>query len=237
MKKIILCSTLILASLSAQPVEKNTIGGGAQSKSLGWFFGVGLGGGFERLESIWKPNPNITDRIFGIFVMSAKIGGYHSLNPWMNIRYYYNFDLSFNPGDPNDSPRQVLYPYDLKNAGFYMFSQSHTLNTDLLFNLYTHEQQSFGLILGLGIGASIPQFGLRKGNQTWDADDSSGYVIDFQTRINTGFQWKINQRYALELMAKIPITPRTLINPYDKNQKLIKYDPTLNLTFDFVAEF
>lgn len=236
MKKLIFYSALILVSLSAQPVIENSIeGGGEEVKQSDWFLGVGLGGGVERLESIWKPNPRVTDRWFGIFVVSAKAGGYHSLNPWINIRYYYNFDLSFNPGDPYYSPRQIA-SLTVKDSGFYMLSQSHTLNADLLLKLYAHNHQSFDLIVGLGLGVSLPQFRVRKGSQTWSLDELAGYVIDFQTRINTGFQWKINQKYALELIAKVPITPRTIIKPSLKDQKLVKYDPSLNLTFDFVMK-
>lgn len=237
MKAIIFCSALILASLSAQPLleEKSSENEIEPSNSSGWFFGVGLGGGIERLESIWKPNPKISNKTFGIFIASAKIGGYYSFNQWVSTRYYYNFDLSFNPGQPNNSPRQLNVP-GIGDVGFYMFAQSHTLNTDFLFNFYTNDDKAFGVILGLGIGASVPQFGVRKGFRTWDIDNASGYVIDFQARINSGFRWAFSQKYALELIAKVPISHKTLINPQGTNQKLIKFDPALNLTLDFVMQ-
>lgn len=242
LSKLILCSILTLACFGDELLikenkseQKEQIKPTKELSNLGWFFGVGLGGGLDKLTNVpdvRKNNAVVYYNFAG--VASTKVGGYYYFHPSLEMRYYYSLDLGTDLGYERD--------YNFGHRfGIAFFSQTHMLNFDLLFNAYTQEKNVWDLICGLGFGASIIRhdviyegfsYSLIYG---WDTD----FLLDLQARANLGMRWMYDQRYGLELMTKIPLTPARQIDPSggrDAVWGFIRYSPYFTLTLDFVME-
>lgn len=239
LSKLILCSILVLRCFGDESHEEKKNGQKEpitkESSNLGWFFGVGLGGGLDKLTNapdVRKNNAKIYYNFAGI--ATAKAGGYYYFHPSLGMRYYYSFDLSMDLGYERDY--RVGHKF-----GIALSSQTHMLNFDLLFNAYTKEKNAFDLIFGLGFGASITRrdeifedfsYSLVYGRDT-------NFLLDLQTRANLGMRWMHNQTYGLELMTKIPLTPARQIDPSggrDPVWEFLRYSRYFSLTLDFVME-
>lgn len=201
-------------------------------QQMGWFFGAGLGGGLEKVQAestgIQKSIKN-----YASFLASAKVGRYHYFTQRIGLRYYYNFDLSFNSGNPHSSPFS-------DKTGFFFITQAHTLNADAIFNAYSKEDHTFSLIGGIGLGLAIqdyaPRFETRYG---FDERDSNRFTAKFQARINLGARWMLKQKYGVEFIAKIPFTSGMVIENLNRefNNKIGKTTTyPYYFTFNFITE-
>lgn len=194
MQKIILYFALVLFCFSA-PKEETLL----QATQAGWFLGAGLGAGFEKFQ-MEGSNIQQSTKNYGTFLASAKIGRFHYFTQRIGLRYYYNLDFGFNPGDPRTSPLA-------EDVGFFLITQSHTLNTDMIFNAYSQGKHRLSIIGGLGLGLAIQNYDQRFETRHGFAGLEDRFTLGFQGRINLGMQWKFEEKYGLELMAKIPFTP------------------------------
>lgn len=227
MQKIILYFALALFCFSA-PKEETLL----QPEQAGWFLGAGLGIGLEKLQienASFQKNTNT----YASLLTSAKIGRYQNFTQLIGLRYYYNLDLSFNFADPHYSPLA-------EDSGYFLITQTHTLNADVIFNLYSQGKHRFSLISGMGLGVAIQNYDQRFETRHGFSDLEARFTFGLQGRINLGMQWMFEQKYGLELMAKIPFTPGlTLENQKDSNGKPLfgkitthPYDFTLNFIME-----
>lgn len=238
----------LILSFKCFGVEKNQSdwlfsSAGNQSSYSGWFFGIGSGVGLEPLKTAWLMQNKVENKTFPTFLFQAKIGGYHYFNPWAGLRYYYNYDFSFNPGEEayaNFFAPVVNYPAE---GGFTLFG-THTLNFDVIFNPFTGETFDFGLIFGMGAGITDGLYSMKF--KTTYYPERGSYFTAFEARVNVGMRFLFHKRYAIEFLSKIPLRPYTPIaqsgsgiGEYGVNQKRggkLLYKGSYHLTLDFVME-
>lgn len=200
MQKFILYFSLALLCL-ATPKEETL----SQPLQSGWFLGAGLGIGLEslRTEEFFSKTAILQKSVknYTSLLASAKIGRYHRFTQLIGLQYYYDFDLSFNPADPHSSP---FSDYD----GFFLITQTHTLNIDAIFNAYSKGKHTLSIISGLGLGLAIQDYSPRLETRYGFASKSDDrFTVKFQTRINLGVRWMLEQKYGVEFLTKIPISP------------------------------
>lgn len=219
MKKITLYCILIIACFGApnpKILQTQTIQDQSQDNQMGFFFGVGFGAGVQT----WKIRyigQKTGSNLFLLYDTSAKIGAYHNLSDNIGLRYYYSLDLSYMQGDvANNVFNDQGSNKQIKPVGFFIISQTHMFNTDLIFNAYSKENKRLDLIVGVGVGAFVPEYHTREGaRRSINENYASSYTVDLQARINAGAKMVFDKRYGLELMAKIPIvSPATLGTSY-----------------------
>lgn len=224
MQKVILYFALALFCLAA-PKEETL----SQSLQSGWFLGAGLGIGLENLKIEGSDAPTSTKN-YASFLASAKVGRYHHFTQLFGLQYYYNLDLSFNPADPYSSPFSY---YD----GFFLITQTHTLNVDALFNVYSKGKHALSIISGLGLGLAVqdysPRFETRYG---FSSKSDDRFTVKFQTRINLGVRWMFEQKYGVEFLTKIPISPGMVMEGKKSLNPTKLTTHPFYFTLDFVME-
>lgn len=229
-KIIFLCCALFLGCLEAQDslqVSQKTI-----QPHSGWFFGVGLGGGLERLKATTNSNHKIMSKNFASLLASAKIGFYRSLAQKIDLRYYYSFDLSFNPGQPN---RSELFSQFYQKRGAYTILEYHMFNVDALFDVYTFENIDLGIIAGMGVGITHGSYGSRL-NSTYFLRKNSVLFTEWDIRLNLGTRVLFDKKYGFELLAKIPLTSTIIDRNTITNNKLLRQGSAY-FTLDYVMQF
>lgn len=237
-KLIFLCLILTLGCFGDEikQVQEEQMKKTREDSNTGWFFGVGLGGGLNKITDVpdvRKNNAKIFQTLDG--GVSAKIGGYYYPNSFMGMRYYYSLDLGIDSGHRNSYRGASGIQYGL---GF--LNQSHLFNYDLMFNTYSREENTIDFILGLGFGASITLYDEAWGENLHIVQYGypTRFLLDLQARANVGIRWMRNQSYGLELMAKIPLTPAKQFDSTNSNGawSFVRYNHYLTLTLDFVME-
>lgn len=224
MKKLVLCALLAIGCFAELKVVENK----PESRS-GWFFGAGLGVGANAMKFVGDQHPVSglpynEDKSYASFVVSAKVGGYHYFTQMIGLRYYYNLDLNFNPGEAEGS---TTSPID----AFYTLSGSHTLNADAIVNVFASKNIEFAVIGGIGMGLLAGEYGSRY--KTVYGPATNDYV-DFEFRFNVGARVMFDKKYGIEFMAKLPVTPATQVTGLDA----INYRKSspYYFTLDFVME-
>lgn len=194
----------------------------------GFFFGVGLGAGANAMRFFNSGDRSSNEpfydenRTYASLDLSAKVGGVSYFTQMIGLRYYYNLDLNFNPGEAEK--RGNIQP-------FYVFSGSHTLNADAIFNVLKLEKMEFSVLLGTGFGVLIGEPGRRY--QTLFEPIHYNFA-DFEWRFNLGTRVMFDQKYGLEFMVKIPVMKPTQIEGYN-GANYIK-SSSYYFTLDFVME-
>ncbi|WP_027327069.1 outer membrane beta-barrel protein [Helicobacter pametensis] len=224
MKRIaLLCVLLAVGCFAQLQVVENK----PESRS-GLFFGAGLGAGANAMKFVGSKHPinnalYSEDKSYASFVVSAKVGGYHYFTNMIGLRYYYNLDVNFNPGESEGNASSPI-------EAFYVLSGSHTLNTDAVVNVFASKNIEFAVIGGVGMGVVAGEYGSRY--KTVYGPSSNDYV-DFEFRFNLGARVMFDQKYGLEFMAKLPVTPATQVsgNALDYSKSSPYY-----FTLDFVME-
>lgn len=211
-----------------------------QSSYSGWFFGIGSGVGLEPLKVEWFNQDKVGNKTFPTFLIQAKIGGYHYFNQWAGFRYYYNFDLSFNPGE--DAYATFFAPVvNYAQQGGYTLFQTQTLNFDLILNAYRGEKFDFGMIFGVGAGITDGLYSM-KFKSTYYSERGT-YVTELEARANVGMRFLFHKKYGIEFLSKIPLRPFALLQYGDPKHKgnqnrggRLFYKGSYHLTLDFVME-
>lgn len=229
MQKIILYLALALFCFSA-PKEETPL----KSAQMGWFLGAGLGGGLEKLQSEGTDLVKNTKN-YASLLTSAKIGRYNRFTPLIGLRYYYNLDLSVNFADPQYSPLA-------EDFGFFLITQSHTLNTDIILNAYSQGKHSFSFIGGIGLGLAIQTYNQRFETRYGFSQEEGRFTLGLEGRVNLGVQWMFEQKYGLEFMAKIPFTPGMVIEHKDSGPLVVLGERKITthpyyFTLNFLMEF
>lgn len=227
-----LCCVLSLGCFGAEAETNLRVSQKTIQPDWGWFFGIGLGGGIERFKAITSSKNEIMSQNFASLVASAKIGIYQSLNEKIGLRYYYSFDLSFNPGDPN---RSALFSQFYQEQGAYTSFKYHMLNVDALFNAYTLEKMDFGIIAGVGIGVTNGVYAERL-NSTYFVIKQGILLTDWDMRLNLGARILFDKKYGIELLAKIPLTSTVINHNLETNNDLIRKGSAY-FTLDYVMQF
>lgn len=184
------------------------------------FFGVGMGVGVNSTRSIFQSIE--AKQTYPAWLISGKVGAYQHLTSTISLRYYYNLDLNYNFGLKGLSPHA---------GGFYVFSQSHTLNTDVMVNLYNQDKFALDFIGGAGMGIFRGAFGLREDT----VYEKLNAFLNFDFRFNIGFRVMFDQQYGLELLAKIPVSSETKISTPLRSAETTFIRPYY-FTLDFVME-
>lgn len=229
-KTIFLCCALSLGCFGAEEnlqVSQKTI-----KPQSGWFFGIGLGAGVEKLKAITNSKNEIMSKNFASLVTSAKIGFYNSFTQKIGLRYYYSFDLSFNPGDPNPSP---LFSQFYQRQGAYTIFKYHMLNVDALFDVYASEKMDFGIIAGMGAGITNGIY-TKRFHSTYFLSKNGTLFTDWDMRINLGARVLFDKKYGIELLAKIPLTSTVINLNVDTHYELTRKGSAY-FTLDYVMQF
>lgn len=212
MKKIALCGILVVACLGAPNILQSQMTQNQKQNQLGWFFGIGFGSGVQT----WKIRyigQKTGSNLFLLSNASAKVGVYHDLSDTIGLRYYYSLDLGYIQGDAksnvfNDQSQKQY----IEKTGFFIVSQTHMFNTDLIINAYSKENRHLDLIMGVGIGAFTPEYHIRSGAKRSEYGTyASSYAVDLQAHINAGAKIMFDKQYGFELMAQIPIISPTAL--------------------------
>lgn len=211
---------LCFAELSVDTQEKKV--------DIGFFVGGGIGVGANAVQYNNVPNPSggfyEKNQSFASFVASVKVGAYHYFTPTLGLRAYYNLDLNVLPLDE----------YTLNSESFtpYIFSASHTINADVIYNVFSQNNIDVAVIGGMGLGALSGEMKIKNDTVFYNADLTSGF-LDFEFRFNIGARAMFSKKYGVEFMAKLPVTPATRVNGSSASN--IKYSPYY-FTIDFVME-
>lgn len=232
-KIILLCCGLSLGCFGAE--EGLQVKTSQKIKSdFGWFFGVGIGGGLEKLKAISKTKHEIMSKNFASLVTSGKIGFHHTLRERLQLRYYYSFDMSFNSGHPT---RSTLFEkfYQTASAGAYTILRYHMLNLDTLIKAYTFKDASFDVIAGVGMGITNGVYAERH-NSTYFLIRNGTFLVDWDMRLNLGARFLFDEKHGFELIAKIPLTSTTINRNLKTNDSLVRRGSAY-FTFDYVMQF
>lgn len=198
MKKFLLCSVLVISCFAQLEFIKEDK---AEARS-GFFFGADIGVGVNvssfLLQSankiLYKSNPT-----FPSLVMSGKIGGVSYFTKRYGLRYYYNLDGNLLFGEEKEYGKKTGFNQ------FYTLSTTHTLNVDAIFNLFASKNLELSLIGGIGGGIITGECGVR--NQTILSNKDTYRFTNFEFRVNLGTRVMFDQKYGIEFMAKVPVTP------------------------------
>lgn len=212
---------LCFAELSVDTQEKKF--------DIGFFVGGGIGIGANAVQYNNVPNSSggfyEKNQSFASFVASVKVGAYHYFTPALGLRAYYNLDLNILPLDDHTKPSiGTLTPYIL--------SASHTINADVIYNVFSQNNIDVAVIGGMGIGALSGEIKAKSDSVFYNVDNTSGF-LDFEFRFNIGARAMFSKKYGVEFMAKLPVTPATRVNGSSASN--IKYSPYY-FTIDFVME-
>ena len=226
MKKIILAClavmSLCFAELRVDTQEKKV--------DIGFFIGGGIGvganamnfSGFTTQNTSTTPFPT-TNQSFASFVASLKAGVYHFFISFIGLRGYYNLDLNVLPMGEYIENNQPAYES-------YIFSSSHTINADVIINVFSQNNMDVAVIGGMGLGALVGE--LNSKYETLYGNVSK--FLDFEFRFNLGAKVLFNKKYGVEFMAKVPVIS-TMIWADTQVNRTIKYSPYY-FTIDFVME-
>lgn len=216
MRKILLCFILAVGCFAElQVVETKDSKTDPQL-----FFGVGMGVGANLIRSIFQSTE--AKQTYPALLVSGKVGAYQYFTSMISLRYYYNLDLNYNFGLKSLIPDGVIT---------YVFSQSHTFNTDVMVNLYNQDKFALDFIGGVGIGVLRGTFGFRDDTVYQETNQ----FINFDFRFNMGFRVMFDQQYGLELMAKIPISSETKVGIPIRSTETTYIRPYY-FTLDFVMQ-
>lgn len=211
-----------------------------ETSRSGWFFGAGSGMGLEPLKVVWFNQDKVDNRAFSTFLLQAKVGGYHYFNRWIGMRYYYNFDFSFNPGEKEYSTFFAPVINYVEEGGYTIF-QTHTLNFDLILNAFTNEKLDFGFIVGVGAGLVDGVYSMSF-RSTYFPGRGILYS-NFEARANVGMRFLFQKKYGIEFLSKIPLQSFTLLSQagakHNANQNRggrLFYKGSYHFTLDFVME-
>ena len=195
---------------------------------LGFFFGVGLGAGANMMKFVGNGLPYSQERAYASLLISAKLGGFYYFTKIVGLRYYYNLDLNFNPGEAEFQAGSPIHP-------FYILSGSHTLNADAIVNVFASKDFKVDVLAGMGLGLIAGKYGPRyKTVYDYALSPYRNNFVDFEFRFNVGTRVMFSEKYGIELMAKLPVTPATQVYGNDANnyQKSSPY----YFSLDFVME-
>lgn len=205
-------------------------GGCSREEGGYWVFvggGIGIGANAVQYNNVLHPNGGLYEQnqSFASFVASVKVGAYHYFNPTLGLRVYYNLDFNVLPLDE--------YTYNSGSFTPYIFSASHTINADAIYNVFSQNNIDVAVIGGIGLGALNGE-AITKNESVYYKNPLSGDgFLDFEFRFNIGARAMFSKKYGVEFMAKLPVTPATRVNGSSASN--IKYSPYY-FTIDFVME-
>lgn len=247
MKKIALYCILMMVCFGAPDTTtqspQNQMAKSQIQNQMGWFFGVGLGTGIQTWKIRYIGQKTGNDRFF-LTNATFKIGAYQNFSEIIGLRYYYSLDVGYTQGDSasNVFNNQTTQQHGIRSVGFFIFSQTHMFNIDLIINAYSNENKRLDLIMGAGIGSFVPEYHTREGTRRSEYGNyASSYAVDLQAHINVGAKMIFDQKYGFELMAKVPVVSPTAlgtsywsaggatIKPKASEIELANY--TINLSF------
>lgn len=212
---------LCFAELSVDTQEKKV--------DIGFFVGGGIGIGANAMQYNNVPNSSggfyEKNQSFASFVASVKVGAYHYFTPTLGLRAYYNLDLNVLPLDE--------YAYNSESFTPYIFSASHTINADVIYNVFSQNNIDVAVIGGIGLGALAGESMAKSGSVYYKDSSIGDGFLDFEFRFNIGARAMFSKKYGVEFMAKLPVTPATMV--VKNGDSNVKYSPYY-FTIDFVME-
>lgn len=195
---ILFLSCLAIPAFSAPNDDANLT---SQSKSsqteeaknpYGWFFGVGLNMGVDRVEYKLKRKNFFTPG------GGLKVGGYVNVNSWLSVRSYLGYDVDINPLFNLD--KSLL---NLPGKHYYIPYNTYSLNFDLIFNVYTVDKVTVGLILGGEVDWITASF-LQRRESTFQVEPNRIYIrTSSRLKFGARAMFGENKRYGIELIEKI----------------------------------
>ena len=172
----------------------------AFAEDSGGFVGFGIGGGGTAFK-VEVGDASEKDTYSGLNY--GFIGGYKQFfTPHLGLRYYVNVDLHHNMSKlsgQTETPEIIIANYGV--------------NVDFLGNFVSNETLDFGGFIGLGLGANT-----LAGKWIKDAKDSfkaSGVKFTdtgFDIALNVGLRTNIATNHGLEVVARVPFLPVTVVN-------------------------
>ena len=178
----------------------------AFAEESGGFVGFGIGGGGTQFKSsgggeTYKENRSGLNYGF--------VGGYKQFfTPYLGLRYYVNVDLHHNMSKDKEAD-----PDTGKKETQEMIIANYGVNVDFLGNFIAEDGIDFGGFIGLGLGANT-----LAGKWVKDAKDSfkaSGVKFTdtgFDIALNVGLRTNIATNHGLEVVARVPFLPVTVVN-------------------------
>lgn len=186
----------------------------------GGFVGIGLGYSMiawqsynDRYNKDVTPNYTKSLRNKNIFGVSygLTLGYKHFFNEYIGARYYVSFGANYGA---------------LKQDGFSRIDLiDYSANVDFLANVYTNETLSFGLFLGLGIGGNtivgkyvsdtkrnLRNIVVNDTNLSSKGINIKTHTTHFDFAINAGFRLNIGANHGVELVARMPLLPKSVYN-------------------------
>lgn len=195
---------------------------------IGFFVGGGIGIGANAMEFLSIPDFATTNKnqSFASFVASLKAGLYYYFTPMIGLRGYYNLDLNVLPMDEYVVSGEKNTPY--------IFSASHTINADVMVNVFTHNNIDVAVIGGVGLGALTGEF-VRKNDTLFYSYGEAKNFLDFEFRFNLGARAMFHKKYGVEFMMKLPVVGTTAWKGGGQPNATVNYSPYY-FTIDFVME-
>lgn len=241
MKKlfVLLCYVFSIACFGATDNKEGSIYGGGgtnenivpQETKVGWFFGGGIGYGNETFIDSKLGRRNS----FYSVAASAKIGGYYYFSRSFGLRYYYSYDVSFNP-KLKQAGDKIVSINDIRTSSIFKY---HTFNIDAIFNAYSSDKMDIALIGGMGAGLRTGKITPRRDNAYLPAGISGGagyypfFIEDPIVRINAGIRTLLNQKYGIELLANVPLNGSLIL---ETSRVKISLAQSYSFTLNFVME-
>ena len=151
------------------------------------------------------------------------VGGYKQFfTPYLGLRYYVNVDLHHNM-----SKYKEVDPDTLKKETQEIIIANYGANVDFLGNFISSESVDFGGFVGVGIGANI-----LTGKDIEDMKNDNGNIktTDFDLSLNVGLRTNIATNHGIEVVARVPFLPITIVN-----ERGVKY--TLGQTYSVLARY
>ncbi len=181
---------------------------------------------------------NIKDKnVFG--VSYGIVAGYkHFFNEYIGARYYARFGANHGA---------------LKQSGYSQIDLiDYGVNVDFLANVYADENLIFGLFLGLGFGGNtlVGKYvrDVKRNLRDIVANDANlssrnvhikTQTTHFDFAINAGFRLNMGANHGVELMARVPLLPKSVYNsaltiigkknPNDNNDNTVETKYSTNL--------
>lgn len=194
---ILFLSCLAIPAFSAPNDDANLT---SQSKSsqteeaknpYGWFFGVGLNMGVDRVEYNRKRKNFFTPG------GGLKVGGYVNVNSWLSVRSYLGYDVDINPLFNSDESL-----FNQPGRKYYILYNTYSLNFDLIFNVYTVDKVTVGLILGGEVNLMSMTFDARL-ESSYQKSPIPYYAITSRLKFGARAMLGENKQYGVEVIERI----------------------------------
>ena len=197
----------------------------AFAEESGGFVGFGIGGGGTQLTI--KSGETTKSSMSGLNY--GFVGGYKQFfTPHLGLRYYVNVDLHHNM---SKDKKNILGDYSKPEIAIINYG----VNVDFLGNFISNETLDFGGFIGLGLGANtLTGKAIEDNVKVWKEQNFKYNTTAFDIWLNVGLRTNIATNHGLEVVARVPFLPITLIKVGDTKGTLGQtYSVLARYTFSF----